>query len=355
MTTGTCATAAALAAAMALTTGERPNSVTVRLPIGRDAALKPQGWETVDGGIRCFVVKDAGDDPDVTHGAHLVATVRWGGAAGLRLRGGEGVGVVTRPGLGLEVGGPAINPTPRRMITEHLEALCGDLLRTRGMEVEISIPGGRELALKTLNGRLGIVGGLSILGTKGIVRPYSTSSWRASVIQAVQVAAANGCKDVALTTGGRSEKFVMKLHPEWDPVAFVEMGIFTGDALRACVRERLRFAIVAGMVGKFAKLAQGHMQTHVAGNQVDLGFLADVAASCGADASIQAEIRAANTARHFQEILQAHGGAVADATLQRICELAGAECYATARQKLAIEALLFDFDGAILGRSLHGM
>lgn len=352
-TTGSCATAAALAATMRLLTGERPEKVTIHLPINREATFTPVDWMEGENQAQCAVVKDAGDDPDVTHGAHITTAVSWRPGSGIDLKGGEGVGTVTRPGLGLEVGGPAINPVPRRMILDHLAAFCGDRLKNLGLEVIISVPGGQEIAQKTLNGRLGIVGGISILGTKGIVRPYSTSSWRASVVQAVQVAAANGCKEVALTTGGRSEKFAIRIRPDWDEVAFVEMGIFTGGALRASVREGIGKVLLCGMVGKFAKLAQGHMQTHVAGNQVDPEFLAQLAAQSGAQASVQATIRQANTARHFQEILQAGDLNLARNTLQRLCEAAGEQCFAFIHGRLQVEAVLFDFDGTILGRSIH--
>src|SRR5947208_5326769 len=181
------------------------------------------------------------------------------------------------------------------MITEAVTDVAGSILQQRGLEVEISVPRGEELAKKTLNARLGIVRGISILGTTGIVHPWSTAAWRASVEEAIDVAAANDQLHVVLTTGGRSEKYAMGVLP-LPEVAFVEMGIFTGRALRRCVARGVQRVTLAGMIGKFSKLAQGHFQTHVAGNQVDPAFMAEVARSCGATAALAEEIRAANTA-----------------------------------------------------------
>jgi cobalt-precorrin-5B (C1)-methyltransferase len=217
----------------------------------------------------------------------------------------------------------------------------------RGLEVEISVPRGEELARKTLNGRLGIVGGISILGTTGIVRPWSTASWRASVEQAIDVAAANGQRHIALTTGGRSEKYAMALLglPE---VAFVEMGIFTGHALKRSVARGMERVTLAGMIGKFSKLAQGHFQTHVAGNQVDPSFLAELARESGANDALVAQIQGANTARHVQELVQTAGPSrFFEAVAGQVAERSGQYV----RGQLAIEAILFDFDGEVLGRA----
>jgi cobalt-precorrin-5B (C1)-methyltransferase len=175
-TTGACAMAASLGATRALIRQQAVEGVTIHLPAGRDATFALAGCELSQQQARCGVIKDAGDDPDATHGAEIISTVSWGDKPGLNLTGGSGVGVVTRPGLGLDVGGPAINPVPRRMILEHVAAEAGDLLDTRGLRVEISVPCGEEIARKTLNARLGILGGISILGTTGIVKPWSTAA-----------------------------------------------------------------------------------------------------------------------------------------------------------------------------------
>ncbi len=232
-TTGTCAAAAAKAATTALATGEIQETTEIGLPDGRrvrfgvdECALTPTQAEAV-------VVKDAGDDPDVTHGARLTATVRWRAEPGLELDGGVGVGVVTKPGLGLELGGPAINPVPRAMITQSVGEAVD--LSQQGVRVVISVPDGERMARKTTNARLGIIGGISILGTTGIVRPFSTASWRASVEQAISVLAAQGEDTVVLCTGGRTEKGAMRLLPHMPEVCFVEVGDFTGAALRRAV------------------------------------------------------------------------------------------------------------------------
>jgi cobalt-precorrin-5B (C1)-methyltransferase len=346
-TTGSCATAAAAAATRALITQQRVEHVTIRLPAGQQVTFRLERCRLEAEFAECAVIKDAGDDPDVTHLAEVVATVSLRDVPGIELAGGVGVGTVTRPGLGLQVGGPAINPVPRRMITEHALAAAGQPLDGHGLRVEIAMPRGEELAKRTLNGRLGILGGLSILGTSGIVIPYSTAAWRASVEQAVDVAAANGVTHVVLSTGSRSEKYAQALLslPE---LAFVEMGEFTGHALKRCVRRGVRRVTLSGMVGKMSKIAQGHMMTHVASNQVDLGFLAGVAAESGAPLGLQEAIRAANTARHFQELVLA---ADLRGAFERLAELVCRQCRAAVAEALAVECIIFDFDSTVLGRA----
>ena len=349
-TTGACATAAATGALRYLLTGVRPQEVTITLPGGHQhvtfaihaAELDLSATNAI---ARCAVIKDGGDDPDVTHGAQVVARAWRSESPGIELRGGVGVGTVTRPGLGLEVGGPAINPVPRRMITEAVTTLVPD--PTPGVVVEISIPGGEELAQRTLNPRLGIVGGLSILGTTGIVRPFSTAAWRASVGQAVDVAAANGMDTVILATGGRSERYAQELLglPE---IACVEAGEFTGHAVRRAQRNGIARAVVAGMVGKFAKMAQGHLMTHVAGNQVDTTFLGQIAAECGADANCVDAIRHANTGRHVQELIIEHAVA---GFFDRLAADTRDHCLRAADGGVDVSCLLFDFDGSVLGRA----
>ena len=348
-TTGACATAAALGATRALLSQQAVASVSIHLPVGRDASFDLASCRFDSEIATCSVIKDAGDDPDVTHGAEIVATVTWLEEPGrLELAGGPGVGTVTRPGLGLEVGGPAINPVPRRMISEHVQAEAASVLVRRGLRVEVAVLRGEELARKTLNGRLGIVGGISILGTTGIVKPWSTASWRASVLQAIDVAAANGQQHLVLATGGRTEKYSMALFSALPELAFVEMGEFTGAALDRCVEVGVRRVTLAGMVGKFSKLAQGHFMTHVAGNQVDLRFLAQVAAECGASPDLQVQIRAANTARHAQELALAHG---VTGLFDGLADLVRQRSLARVDHKLAVDCLLFDADGRLLGRA----
>ena len=347
-TTGSNSAATTKAALIALMTGTRPESVTIHLPVGRDATFTPIEWEEGEGWVRCGMIKDAGDDPDATHGALIRSRVAWRNEPGFLLEGGVGVGRVTLPGLGLKVGGPAINSVPRKQITDVVHELLGETLHTRGVEVIIEVPDGAEIAKKTLNARLGILGGISILGTSGIVYPYSTSSWKASVVQAVEVAAYNNPEIVVMATGGRSEKFAMKIFPDLPKVAFVELSVFTGPALRACVKRKVKKAVFVGMIGKMAKTAKGHMVTHVAGNQVDLSFLADVAAPFGATPAVLEEMRTGNTARHWMEICQREG---LEAAFQRLTELACQECFDYARQQVSLEAILVDFQGNVLGRA----
>ena len=314
-TTGTCAAAAAKAAATALRTGEVQRSVEIPLPSGRRVGFpvescalvpRPKGRPAPPGlpgsaeRAEAVVVKDAGDDPDVTHGAHLTATVTWREGPGIELDGGVGVGVVTKPGLGLEPGSPAINPVPRAMIA----AAVGETvdLAASGVRVVISVPGGERMAGKTTNARLGIIGGISILGTTGIVRPFSTASWRASVEQAVSVLAAQGETTAVLCTGGRTEKAAMALLPGLPEVCFIEVGDFTGAALRQAAAHGVRRLVFAGMAGKLAKLAGGVLMTHYTRSKVPHDLLAEITRMAGGSDELAVQVEAANSARHAAEL-----------------------------------------------------
>ncbi|MDZ5442143.1 cobalt-precorrin-5B (C(1))-methyltransferase [Micromonospora sp. 4G57] len=305
-TTGACATAAAKAAVTALVTGVPQQAVEIGLPAGRRVTFAVARCDVEPRRrAEAVVVKDAGDDPDVTHGAELTATVDWRDAPGLRLDGGPGVGTVTKPGLGLEVGGPAINETPRRMIGQAVAEVV-DLTEV-GVRVVISVPRGEIMARKTTNRRLGILGGISILGTTGIVRPFSTASWRASVVQAVHVMAAQGERTVVLCTGGRTERAARALLPELPEVCFVEVGDFTGAAVTAAVGDGMTGVVFVGMAGKLAKLAAGILMTHYTRSKVDLSLLGAVTAEAGGDADLVAAVAAANTGRHAYELWEAAG------------------------------------------------
>jgi cobalt-precorrin-5B (C1)-methyltransferase len=344
-TTGTAAAAAAKAACLVLLDRGWPETVSVRLPIERVLEIPINTLEWTGAAASAGVVKDAGDDPDVTHGAEIFATARRVPEPGILLRGGPGVGVVTRRGLELPVGSPAINPVPQRMIREAVAEVLGCEQPEPGVEVTLSVPGGEELARRTFNGRLGIVGGISILGTTGIVRAMSTAAWRASVLQAIDVAAANSVRHLVLSTGGRTERFAQARYPDLPEMAFVEMGIFTGDCLRRAAERGVGRVSVCAMIGKLSKIAAGKMQTHVAGNQVDCAFLAEVARELGAPPGLAEAVAAANTARHVQELVEAAGFGVFFA---RLCELAAGRCFAVA-ERLALEVVLFDFEGRVLG------
>ncbi|MGH3086971.1 MAG: cobalt-precorrin-5B (C(1))-methyltransferase, partial [Rubrobacteraceae bacterium] len=277
-TTGACATAAAKAAAKALVSGERVGRVEITLP-GKKKRIVPFEVERCEVSLRegwaeAVVIKDAGDDPDVTHGAHLTVRVSWKDEPGVEFANGPGVGTVTKPGLGLPVGDPAINGTPRRMISYTLAEVVD--VEERGARVEISVPGGEEMAAKTTNARLGIMGGISILGTTGIVRPFSTAAWAASVVQAIDVMAAQEIDTFVLSTGGLTEKAAMRLLPDLEEVCFIEVGDFTGQAIRRAVKNGLRRGFFVGMAGKLAKLAAGVMMTHWTRSKVDNELLAEI-------------------------------------------------------------------------------
>ena len=214
-------------------------------------------------------------------------------------------GVVTKPGLGLTVGGPAINDTPRAMITAGVREVLDPTVR--GLRVVVSVPNGERMARKTTNARLGILGGISILGTTGVVRPFSTASWRASVVQAVQVMGAQGERTLVLCTGGRTERGAMALLPQLPEVCFVEVGDFTGAALRAAVEHGVSRVVFVGMAGKLTKLVSGVLMTHYTRSKVDLGLLAEITTAVGGSAELAGEVAAANTARHVAELWEGAG------------------------------------------------
>ncbi len=340
-TTGTCASAAAKAAVTALRDQAHQDSVEVALPGGRRVRFPVESCAYEPRQATAVVVKDAGDDPDVTHGAQLTATVRWRAEPGVALEGGEGVGVVTKPGLGIGVGEPAITATPRAMIAQAVGEVID--LAVTGARVVISVPGGERMARKTTNARLGILGGISILGTTGIVRPFSTASWRASVEQAVSVMAAQGQHTVVLCTGGRTERGAMALLPELPEVCFVEVGDFTGAALRRALAAGLSRVIFVGMAGKLAKLAAGVLMTHYTRSKVDLGLLEEVTRAAGGTAAAAAEVAAANTGRHAYEIWERAG--LLRAAGDELCRRVRAVLLRAGQGRLDADVAMVDFSG----------
>lgn len=342
-TTGACSAAAAKAAAVLLAGGEPPTEVAIPLPVpfrGSDrATFAVDRASAGDGWAEAVVVKDAGDDPDVTHGAHLIVRLRPRDEPGVGFEGGEGVGTVTKPGLGLPVGEPAINGVPREMIAAAIgEVLDLDMA---GVVCTISVPDGERMARKTTNRRLGILGGISILGTTGIVRPFSTASWRASVTQAVDVLAAQDADVVVLSTGGRTERAAMRLLPDLDESHFIEVGDFTGAALRHAVSGGLARVLFVGMAGKLAKLAAGILMTHYTRSKVDTDLLAAITAEAGAPQEVVAAVREANTARHAYELWREHG--LADAP-RLLCARVEANLARFAEHRLAVACAMVDFD-----------
>ncbi|WP_232323944.1 cobalt-precorrin-5B (C(1))-methyltransferase [Catenuloplanes japonicus] len=295
-TTGACATAATTAAYEALLTGDFPDPVTITLPKGQRPAFALAREELAGDWALAGVVKDAGDDPDVTHGALIRSTVRRGAAGtGVTFRAGPGVGTVTKPGLPLAVGEPAINPVPRAMITAAVAELAARHGDAGDVEVEISVDHGEELARKTWNPRLGILGGLSILGTTGIVVPYSCSAWIDSIRRGIDVARAAGRTHVAGCTGSTSERVAAQVHglPE---DALLDMGDFAGAVLKYLRRHPVPRLTIAGGVGKLSKLANGHLDLHSGRSQVDLGALARLVRDEGGPEELAAGIEGANTA-----------------------------------------------------------
>jgi cobalt-precorrin-5B (C1)-methyltransferase len=266
-TTGACATAATKAAFSALCSGKFPDPVTITLPKGETPAFPLALKEKGEGWARAGIVKDAGDDPDVTHGCMVIATVREA-AAGIAFKAGEGVGTVTRPGLPVAPGEPAINPAPREMMRKVIAELGGG-----DVEVEIAVPGGEALAAKTWNPRLGIVGGISILGTTGIVHPYSCSAWIASIHRGIDVARAMRLTHVAGCTGSTSEQAV-RAHYGLPLEAMLDMGDFVGGLLKYLRDHPVPRLTVGGGFGKMAKLAQGALDLHSARSQLDRASLA---------------------------------------------------------------------------------
>jgi len=348
-TTGACATAATKAAYAALLTGVFPDPVAIALPGGQEPAFALACERLDDGAATAGVVKDAGDDPDVTHGALVVATVRRSGEAGsgVVFAAGRGVGTVTLPGLQLPVGEPAINPVPRRL----MRAVVAELAAAHGdpgdVVVTIGVEGGEELAKQTWNPRLGIVGGLSILGTTGVVVPYSCSAWIASIRHGIDVARATGQPHAIAATGDTSERAAQRRYG-LPGAALLDMGDFAGATLKHLARNPLPQLTLAGGFAKLSKLAAGHLDLHSGRSQVDLERLAAWAREAGGDDALAAAIRSANTALHALQLARA-----ADVPLaQRVAERA----LAVVRELLGsapveAEVLVVDREGAIAGHA----
>jgi cobalt-precorrin-5B (C1)-methyltransferase len=353
-TTGTSATAATKAALLALLYYRTADDVYVSLPKGGNIKIRiswtkaEKHWRSVT----AAVVKDAGDDPDVTHRAEICSTVSLTDDAGIiAIDGGIGVGRVTKPGLGLALGRAAINPTPTKMIEQAVVEVASNSLKNRGVNVVISVPSGEEIAKKTDNPRLGIVGGISILGTTGIVLPYSTASFAASIRQAVDVALALGNEWVVLTTGGRSEEFAkVLLGTRLPDHCFIQIGDFAGYSIRQCESKKIKKATIAGFIGKLTKMSMGVKQTHVRGSHVDMKFMAKVALEClpTISPSLLEEIEKANTARHVAEIIVANkmGGGF----FRLICKKVYEHMREYSKGNLELEVIMFDFDGRVYGQ-----
>jgi len=350
-TTGTSATAATKAALIALLFQKTVKFVSVSLPKGGIMNIRIANTTKEQYSATSAVVKDAGDDPDVTDRAEVCATVYLTNEVGIiSIDGGKGVGRVTKPGLGIDIGKPAINPSPTKMIERAVSEVAAERLKDHGVKVVISVPRGEEIAKKTDNPRLGIIGGISILGTTGIVYPYSTASFAASIRQALDVARAMGDHWIVLTTGGRSEDFAKELFGNALPEhCFVQMGDFAGYSIRHCALKQIQKATIAGFVGKLTKMSMGIKQTHVRGSHVDMEFMAKVASECypRISMSILEEIRKANTARHVSEIITTHQ---ITGFFDLICKKVHEHMLEYLKGGLQLEVIMFDFDGKVSGQ-----
>ncbi|GAB2978016.1 cobalt-precorrin-5B (C(1))-methyltransferase [Saccharothrix stipae] len=343
-TTGACATAATTAAYTALLTGEFPDPVRIVLPKGQTPSFALARESLSEDRAFAAIVKDAGDDPDVTHGALVGSTVRHGApGSGVVFEAGPGVGTVTKPGLPLQVGEPAINPVPRQMMREHIARVAAEHGGSGDVVVSISVEHGAELARKTWNPRLGILGGLSILGTTGIVVPYSCSAWIDSIRRGIDVARAQGYRHVAGCTGSTSEKVAAAVHglPE---DALLDMGDFAGAVLKYLRRHPVPRLTVAGGIGKLSKLADGHLDLHSGRSQVDLGFLASLVD----DPAVASAITEANTALGALQVCQAAGVPLGD--------LVAVRAKATADDVLrgapvTVDVIVIDRAGTVVGRA----
>jgi len=347
-TTGACASAATKAAYTALATGEFPDPVSITLPRGERPAFA-LAIEEIDGeSARAGIVKDAGDDPDVTHGAMVISRI-WFAApgSGITFRAGPGVGIVTKAGLPVGVGEPAINPMPRQMMRGIIEELAERFESSPDVEIEISVPDGDRLATKTWNPRLGIVGGLSILGTTGIVHPFSCSAWIHSIHSGIDVARAQGLSHVAGATGSTSEAAVQAFH-DLPNDALIDMGDFVGGMLKHLRRHPVERVTIAGGFAKMTKLAQGHRDLHSGRSQVSFDWLAACIREAKAPEGFCDWVPHANTAAEVLDRGRRIGLDLGNLIARRAL-VAAREI--TANDDIAIDILIVDRKGEVIGHA----
>ena len=346
-TTGSCATASSKACVLSIINQKKIEQTDIILPKRSKLDIQINSCEFTENSATCSVIKDGGDDPDVTHGAEIFVYVELTNNIGkIEIDGGEGVGRVTKPGLGLEIGSAAINPTPKKMILENVTEISKEILEKNGIMIKVSVPNGKELGPKTDNPRIGIMGGISILGTSGIVIPYSTASFAAAIRQQIAVVSSMNDDNVVLTTGGRSEDFARAII-ELPDHSFIQMGDFSGYTIKQCAKQGLKKAYVAGFIGKLAKMAAGVKQTHVKGGKVDMKFLSELAKRCDAKSDTISKILGANTARNVQEIIIEDK---VDGFFDEVTKEACNQMRQHSEEKIPVEVILFDFDGKVLSR-----
>lgn len=352
-TTGTAAAAAAKGALVRLLSGKIPGQVDVLLLNDSWLTIPVEACESVDGDtVRCTVIKDAGDDPDITHGAQIGAQVRirrHTKATRIRITGGRGVGTVTKPGLETPPGQPAITAGPQKMIRMAVQQVLAENDLQAELTIEIFAPQGEQLARKTLNARLGIVGGISILGTTGVVKPLSHTAYIATIDAALSVARAAGLRQVVLTTGRRSERFAQVRWPGMAEEAFIQMGDYFAKTLEMAVARGLEQIIIAVFFGKAVKMAQGIAHTHARSARLTLERLARWAREETGRADLARQVAAANTARQvFDFIKDDHPGLI-----HRV----GREIVQVARKfsgsRLDVRVVIFDFEGGLCFDSLE--
>lgn len=348
-TTGACAAAAARAAVRKLLCCYHFDEIKIQLP-NQEWASFPLARLEGESEVLAGVIKDAGDDPDCTHGIEIQCLAKWSDESGIQLKGGQGVAQVTLPGLELEVGEPAINPVPRANIKQMVERelTCHGLEPEtgRGLELTIIVPRGEEVAKETINERLGLIGGISILGTRGTVKPYSTSAFSASVRQSIQIATANQLQHVVLTTGSRTENAARELFNGIEEMALIQAGDFIGVGLRGAKRYSVTRVSLVVMIGKLSKLVSGRMMTHVSGHAIDFAHLSQIGQRAGLAAELCQEIAQANTGRHMLELVRTQAQATQFFTL--LCQSAWLHAQSYTANKLDIDITLTDFDGTEL-------
>jgi len=356
-TTGSCATATAYAAASLLLTQKKLICCSITLPKGKHVEFTIENYVIENSRVTASTIKDAGDDPDVTHGATVFSTVELSPTEGVTLYAGDGVGMVTRPGLPIPPGEPAINPVPRKMIRSHLARLAEQHSYKGGFNVWVGVKNGKYLATKTMNARLGILGGLSILGTTGIVRPFSCSAYIASIHQGIDVALSNNQSHLFACTGNKSEEAATRLFSTdttpLNEIALIEMGDFIGAVLKHIKKldatdtnkVPLRRLTIVGGFGKLSKFAQGHLDLHSKSSVIDLDFLAGIASELGAPTNTTDKMKQANTSI---EALSMASNICSDLA-NRICQLGAINAQKYLPDTTAIDVIVIDKQSEVLG------
>ena len=349
-TTGTCAALAAGGAASLLLLGEAPERLSLVTPKGLAVEAAPEGLRYEGDAAVCGVRKDGGDDADATHGLVVVARVEKSPGPGVRIHGGEGVGRVTKPGLDQPVGAAAINRVPRQMVEAQALAVCAKAGYAGGLEITLSIPGGREAAQKTFNPALGVEGGLSILGTSGIVEPMSQQALVDTIALELNQAAALGAEDLVLTPGNYGEEF-LRQHP-LGGAPVVKVSNFIGDALDLAAGHPFRQVLLVGHIGKLVKLAGGVMNTHSRYADCRAELFCAHAACCGASRQVCLELLQAATADRCIEILD--GAGLREPVLRRLLEAIQLHLDRRVQGKYRVGAVLFSNTYGLLGQTEPG-